>query len=289
MVASVILIAIGAALAWRFDAWSNFRRIWNIAPTAIGESGKEYLVQSSLPEVTTSTKDNIPELLLGAFQSGRLFEAGSWEIPGRTDAKLVFASPTASGKQESLACGFMGHPYCGLYVVTPTTTSLAAWGDALTGFSAIERFSDANHVIIGLAWSFWNYSNVVHKQINLTTGESVPLVSMELDITDTSAELQVSSRGRFLALKILGELDKSRLLPVSVTVNDEEDHTVYAMPANEVKRLSAAAAAGESRVQPILILPSERDLDSAKIHVQLYGISYELDMDAAKLTALSSF
>lgn len=282
--ASLALLAAGAALAWKFDFAGRVRGS-SVAPLTSESEQPAYLVLDSLPPVSTSTKDQLPELILAAFRMGRLYAAEKW--PVQNDSKLVFASPTVSGKPETIACGSQSYPYCGLYLVTPTSTSLVAWGDALTGFKSVERVPDADHAVLLQSWSFLNYSIIERKELNLKTGAIVPLLALELDVSDEFAELQASGQGRNATLLITGESQQSRLIPKTLIIRDEKDKTRFSLPSGDVQRLAEASLSGE-RKPPVAVEPSKDDVDSGQINLLLFGVPYELDIKAYKLTVLTS-
>lgn len=280
---SLILIALGAFLAWKMGLMARARNLWNTAPVSEQPFGKAYLLQSTLPGAASSAKSEVAELLLAGFRAGRLYTAGEWPVPRREGTRMVLAAPTQTGEAEPLRCGFIGHKFCGLYLVTPTSTALAAWGDALTGLSAVERFTDPTHVVLTLAWTFFDYTTMEHSQLNLQTGELIPLLKLELDVTDDSAELQVSGQGTELALYINGELEKSRLVPKKITLQDSAGRTLYLLPAHEVEQLAEASRSNAVAPAPALILPSNNDVESQRVRLLLFGRPFELDIKSARL------
>ncbi len=282
--ASLALIAAGAALAWKFNPAGSLSGPRNGMAIAENEQ-PAYLVLDSLPPVSTSTKEQLPELLLAAFRMGRLYAAEEW--PVLNDEKLVFASPTVSGKPEKPVCGSRDYPYCGLYLVTPTSTSLVAWGEELTGFKSVEGVPDADHAVLLRSWSFLNYSIIERIGLDLKTGEMVPLLTLELDVSDESAELQASGQGRNASLLITGGSEKSRLVPTALLVKDEKGKTRFSLSQDDVLRLAEAARSGE-RKPPVAVQPSKEDVTSGQINLLLFGLPYELDLKSYKLTALTS-
>ena len=181
------------------------------------------------------------------------------------------------GKPEKPVCGSRDYPYCGLYLVTPTSTSLVAWGEELTGFKSVEGVPDADHAVLLRSWSFLNYSIIERIGLDLKTGEMVPLLTLELDVSDESAELQASGQGRNASLLITGGSEKSRLVPTALLVKDEKGKTRFSLSQDDVLRLAEAARSGE-RKPPVAVQPSKEDVTSGQINLLLFGLPYELDL-----------
>jgi hypothetical protein len=239
---------------------------------------------------TSSTKAQIANVLENAFSDHKLFEAADWPIPKREGYRLVLATPTVTGVAEQFICGgFFGYPGCGLYLTTATSSRLIAWGESLTGFHDVEDFPDADHVQIGFTWSFLNYSSIAHQLLNLRTGAMVPLMNVEVDLTDTSANMLVTGHGNILMLFVSGQRVNGGISPQEVTLKDADDRVIYQMPKAEVEKLVSIAQKSVDHAPPLVLSPGKDDVSSEVLHVQLFGVAYQLDLKAKSLKPLVSY
>jgi hypothetical protein len=287
--AAVLVIGIGT-VAWKL----NERRAHSVDQVldtkgSQGSDSKTYLRPDELNAVS-STKEQMAGALERAFTDHRLYEAASWPVPKREGFHLVLATPTVSGKEEQFSCGgFYNYPYCGLYLTTATSSRLLTWGESLTGLQDIEDFPDAGHVQIGFAWSFMNFSSITHQLLDLQTGAMVPLMNVEIDLTDTSANMLVIAKGNILTLFVSGQRVSGGLSPQEIQLKDENDRVMYHMQKSEIDHLVTNVQKSVEKPGPLVLLPQKDDVMKDVLHVELFGIAYELDLKAKTLKPLVSF
>jgi len=248
-----------------------------------------FLVQDTLPSAST-TEEKLSQMLLAAFVSDTLFKAGTWDVPNREGVKLVVASPTTKGRAEQLECGFMRHPYCGLYLVTPTSTSLISWGSELTGFGGVVDFTDTNQPVLGFAWKFMNYMNVEQRVIDLGTGEGRTRVMIELDQDEQSSLLSVTGTGSGIELALESVRINGRTLPRSLIVTTAKGtYELYRMKAEELAALAKRSAESTVDLKAIALNDFAVEVQKTKeLQLSLFNLPYLLNVDTGGLTKAAS-
>lgn len=235
----------------------------------------------------TTSNAEIRIRLADEFQKGRLMTVKFYTLPG-TDRELVLATPTETGKAEQeISCHFSAHAFCTLFLKSSTGTNLILWGDDLTGFNDIEPVAENQDiVIISTSWSFYNYTEVARKELDLMSGELKPRLIMELDMDYNFVNLQISGYGDYLSLIINGTPSRARMIPETIELFDKEGAIVQSFDEAAIALLQDAANQGSEPIPPIFMLPGREDLETLTLKLQLYGKLYELDLNSKHLTTL---
>jgi hypothetical protein len=275
----VALLIVGAVIG----VLASRRATADIMPAVQPSADATYL---RLDVFASSTLEQVPGALLEEFKKGTLLTAGEWEIPNKDGAKLVAATPTLTGKRESVGCGET-HPLCGLYLVTPDQTTLVTWGAPLRGFGGIHGFSDTDHVRVWTAWSLMSYTNAEERIVDLRDGTSTSSVMMELDDNGPSAELTVTRGADKVVLTVEGETVQDKNKPAAIRVRKNQQKAL-SLDAKSIERL---AAVGAPRTEPVIGLSeaSFPDAQTEKMLIQLYGKSMVIDLKAGTLQPNENF
>lgn len=237
------------------------------------------LLVSDLPNISSTTTGRIEDLLEAAFADRRLVMSSTYQI-ARTENKLVFAAPSYSKEAEAIGgCGLSDNPYCGLYLVTPTSSRLIAFGSKLAGFEKVERFIDPQHAQFLTAWSLFNFTSIDRKQLNLETGEIIPMLIVEIDQDSQSASLNAIGNGRIATLMIEGSTERSRLIPERITIQDSNHRMLFALAEEDILELQHRVSADvDQRIMSIVLQPTDEDVIEEKLQVKLYGVPYIFDL-----------
>lgn len=254
------------------------------------ESPTNFLRTEDLSSDTDMTDEDIEKELLNAFGEGRLVEALMYDIPGTDGAELVFAAP-ATGEMDEVQCGLQGEGFCGLYVRSADEYRLVLWGSRLVGFAGVESFPDQDHAIIATAWTLYGFTSIERNQLNLETGEIVPKLLMELDISDTFAELQVRGYGDMLSLRIEGEMVGGELIPERIYLQDDNGQTISELDDETIATFVdlVQASPADDPLQALFVMPSDRDINERTIAISLYDVPYMLDLTTEALVPLQSY
>lgn len=284
---AVVLIAVGAVVGYALS--HRMRQTPSAATSSAAapqeDPNKTYL---TLDAFASSTMQQAPGQLLEAFKKGSLLEAGSWDIPGENGAKLVAATPTLSGKREQIGCGDT-HPLCGLYFVSPATTTLLVWGEPLRGFGGTHGFVDPDHARIWTAWSFQSYTVAEERALNVHDGSQASLDLLELDDNGPSSELTVTRGSNKTIVDTVGKDEKGRNIPtaIAVSINGKK---VGSVAEDLLSHLATAAAAAPERAQAIGISETAfPDLQTGKMIITLYGKPFTLDPNTGELEPSANY
>jgi hypothetical protein len=258
-------------------------------PDAAPDEQTSYAFEEELDAVSEADGSAVESALIGLFDEGRLIEVSRYDIPESDGAALVLASPSKSGKDENVNCDIRGHRYCGLYRVSPEGSRLLMWGARLAGFAGVERFPDADHVIMATAWNMLGFTSIERHQLDLRTGECVPKLLIELDIGRDFAEMRVSGHGDDASLYIHGAYDRGRVIPERIYVKDGGSGGRIRFELDEQTVLGFASSASSSGdiLQPIFIYPSDSDVDTLVIRIDLYGEPFEWDLKTNEIVRSS--
>jgi hypothetical protein len=264
----VSLLIIAGAVYW----------FMNFGPKAdtieqVNEPPRTYATEEDFPSIDSASGDEIERALIDAFNDGRLLEVVSFDIPDTNGDVLVLAVPTHSGNEEQVDCGIRGHRFCALYRKSSNGNQI-----------------DSDHVIIGSAWSMMGFTSIERHQLNLENGELLPKLLIELDVGDDFSEMQVSGHEDYISLWLEGYYETGRMIPVSIIVRDADDHDeIYqTLSRDTVYQLAKIALESEEEVKPIFVLPSDEDVESLIIHIELYGEPYVFDLNKKELRAFVS-
>jgi hypothetical protein len=274
LIGGVVLITVGVIVARPYlrAAKDRAAQSFKLAP-------QTSVITIEDVEAATST-DRIREVLEKAFTEHQLLVAGSYPIP-KTTNELVLAAPgfSSSTNQAISGCDLQENPYCGLYITGATGTRLVAFGPKLAGFSKVERFIDSGHAQILTSWTLYQFTSTDRKQLNLETGEIIPLLVTETDQDDRSATLNVSGSGVGLTVRMRGTTVASRLAPDGVDVINGEGKVVFTLPDSGIVPIQHAFEEdADRRLKPIHVLPTDDDVETNTLTVQFYGVPFKLDL-----------
>lgn len=281
----ISLLIIAGAVYW----------FMNFGPKAVpdeqtGMPPRSYATEEEFPSIESASGEEVEHALIDAFNAGRLLEVVSFDIPDTDGDKLVLAAPTHSGNEEQVDCGIRSHRFCALYRKSSNGNQIVMWGSRLAGFAGVEKFVDSNHVIIGTAWTMLNFTSIERHQLNLENGELLPKLLIELDAGDDFGEMQVSGHEDYISLWIEGHYETGRMIPERIVVRNADDHNeIYQeVDRDTVLRLVNIVGDSEEKIQPIFVLPSDKDVESLIIHIELYGVPYEFDLREREIRPLMS-
>jgi hypothetical protein len=275
----VSLLIIAGAVYW-FTHYGPRADVERDTQPAVELTTESYATEDEFPDIKEVAPEDVEAALLKAFNEGKLLETMSAEIPGSDGDVLVLAAPTKSGSGEVIDCGIRGHVYCGLYKKSATGNRLLLWGSRLAGFAGIERFIGTSHAIIGMAWNMLNFTSVERYQINLDNGELVPKLLIELDAGDDFGELTASGFGERISVRIHGSYDRGRVVPEKIGVWDTSDERLLSeLDAKTVSHFAQVVTEADDVISPIFVLPSDTDVESLMINIELYGERYVLDLE----------
>lgn len=282
LVASLLVIAGGVYWFWAFGARSEH------APEPV------LSVADEKPDQTTYAKEsdfldlrgeNLSSALIAAFDRSELIEGMREDIPGANGDALVLAAPSRNGKKETLLCDLNGHRFCSLFRTSASGTRLLVYGNRLAGFTGVERFPDAAHAVIATNWNLYNFSSIDRKQLNLENGELLPLLTIEMDKDRDSSSLRVSGYGGILNLTIHGASKALNLHPVGIELQDEtEGKILWTMGAADLAEINQELDATEETIDAILVMPTDQDIESESLHVNLYGRPHLIDLANGAVT-----
>lgn len=244
-----------------------------------------YLTVGELPKITSTSTDQVRQMLEEAFIQDRLVVSSTYQI-ARTNGQFVLAAPSFSAKTSDMGnCGLLDNPYCGWYRIDDSGRHLVLFGSKIAGDSVVERFVDKDHAHIRTEWSLYNFTSIEHQQLNLTNGELLPLLSIEVDQDDQSASVNISGSGIVLRTEIMGRSESTRLVPDRVDVKDQSGRIVYSLPQTDIQQFQQAISGDRDRkLKTIRIRSTNEDVISKTIHLNLYGVSYIFDLSKKTLT-----
>lgn len=255
------------------------------------DAANNYLMQEDIVKADQdAAPDEIRNMLQTAFDEGRLYRVAGYDVPFEGVDQLVLATPIISEPNEPVNCDVRGHSYCGLYRTGTEGTRLLVWGSRMAGFSGVESYVEPHHAIIATAWSMLNFTSIERHQLDIQTGELVPKLLIEIDVGDNFAELQARGEGKYVSVYVSGTYDRGRLIPESLEIRDAEKNVRAALGSVELRELADIAKAdiaegGDEIVKPIFALPSDEDIETRTLHVELYGRPYILDVTNQTLYA----
>jgi hypothetical protein len=287
-IAGIVLVGALAGLAAGWFGVRLLKKTTSAATNTRPLDDRTYLANAVF---TSSTTHDLASALLASFNRNELFAPLSWDVPGASGTKLVIASPTTDGKAQALECGGR-HPYCGLYLVTPTTTTLPVWGDDMTGFGGIIDFPDSDHARAGYAWSALNYLEVRQDVLDFKTGRVDELCRLEFDGGDQGMRLSVIVHGVPVAfLTVEGQLINGRLIPKSVRVTDASGKERSHLTDDVLLKLAMINTQGPVEVPALSPL---RDYapnlpSNGTVDLELFGKPFQLDVNGGILNALQTF
>jgi len=281
IIASLLIIA--GAIYWFMNFGPSADRIERQNETPIG-----YATEDEFPDANVASGEEIERALVDAFKAGRLLEILSIDIPDTNGDALVLAAPTLSGAEEAVDCGIRSHKFCALFRKSPDDDRILLWGNKLAGFAGVERFIDSNHVIIATAWSMLNFTSIERQELNLENGELLPKLLIELDEGDDFGEMQIRGHGDDVSLWIEGSYDRGRVVPERIVVRNAANHDeIYQeMDREAVAHFAESVAASEEPIQPIFVLPSDTDMETLIISIELYGEPYAFDLNTREILPL---
>lgn len=241
---------------------------------------KALLMISDLPKINSTTTEQVKEMLEEAFTQNKLVISSTYQI-ARTENSLVLAAPSFSKDVDEMGtCDLNDNPYCGLFEVTATSSRLVMFGSKLTGFQKVERFIDAQHAQILTSWSLFNFTSIDRKQLNLETGELLPLLITETDQDSQSASINIIGDGRVVMLVVEGSTVKSRLVPERVTLQDSNHLILSTLSSDEIHELQTNVTSdADQRVMTIVIHPTDNDVINKSLLVDLCGVTYKIELD----------
>lgn len=244
-----------------------------------------YLTVGELPKLTSTSTDQVRQMLEEAFIQDRLVVSSTYPIARTTDQFILAAPSFSKTKSDMGNCGLQDNPYCGWYRVDTNGRHLVIFGSKIAGDSIVERFVDKTHAQIRTEWSLYNFTSIEYRQLNLDNGELLPLLALEVDQDDQSASVNISGSGIILKLEMTGRSESTRLVPDRVDLKDQSGRIVYSLPQKDIQKLQEQVSSDTDRkLKAIQIQSTNEDVASKTIHIALYGISYLLDLDKKILT-----
>lgn len=252
----------------------------------VQEDTREYARMDQFPSPSAEGRSEIEQKLLEAFIAGQLIEVNRFSIPGTSGQEIVFASPSLSGRSEKVECGLQGHALCALYLVEATRPPrLLLWGSHMSGFTGIERFPDAGHAIISTTWTLYNFTSIERQVLNIATGELQPMLSIEIDRTDTLVQLRASGFGDIVTLSVAGKRGGMGLIPEEISVQNQSGQTIDTLPQDQVSAYASFVQGASSRVEALAVEAVDINTKELLIPLALYGEAKMLDLSTGALRA----
>jgi len=282
MIIGIIIITIGV-IGYRLYTHSPVHE--DLIPK---QPQQPILTMAELPAFASTSTEAIRQMLDEAFVQGRLITAATYPIPNTSNA-LVLAAPgfANSSKDATFGCDLQDNPYCGLYLKNSTGTHLVIFGSKLAGFIKVERFIDADHAQILTSWTLFNFTSTDRKQLNLQTGELIPLLITETDQDDRSATLNVSGYGDVLTVRMIGTSIGSRLTPDDVDIQDQTKRTIFKLSDKDVVSIQQKFENDADRkLRPIQVIPTDDDVVGKTLRVELYGVPFKLDLQKKTMVSI---
>lgn len=283
MIIGIVIITVGV-IGYRLYIQSHLSQ--KLLPV---QSHQSMLLIKDLPQLTSTSTEEIRQMLDQAFVQGRLIVASTFSIP-KTSNELVLAAPsfTSSTEESTIGCDLQSNPYCGLYVKNSTGTHLVIFGSKIAGFTKVERFIDPDHAQILTSWSLFNFTSTDRKLLNLQTGELIPLLITETDQDDRSATMNVSGYGDVLTLRMIGTSVGSRLTPDDVDIQDKDKKTLFKISDQDMIQIQQNFESDKDRhFKPIQVIPTDDDVTSKTLRVELYGTPFKLNLQTKTLERLN--
>lgn len=248
-----------------------------------------YLTIDEVIRETASSTNSADVLLEQAFIENRLVTSSTYSAP-RSGDEYVLAAPSFSKDVADMGdCGIQSNPYCALFKVGKDEKKLIVSGSKIFGFQEIERLVDDTHAQVLTAWSLYNFTSIDRQLLDITTGELVPLLTIEIDQDVSGASMNVAGEGRRYTLIIEGAAFQSRLSPERVFVSKADGTRVASLSDAEVSVMKEQLAGDRDRkLETIFVMPSSEDVSQKSIHVELYGVPYLFDLKTGGLQKLTN-
>jgi hypothetical protein len=228
--------------------------------------------------------------LTQAFSDERLLTLRSYDLhDGRS---LVLATPVMTGDGEGggISCHFLEHAFCSLFLLTPENDPrLLLWGDDLNGISDIESDDSSGQTVLSSSWSFYNYTEVALRELDLATGALSPIIVMELDMDHDFAHLQVNGSAGYLSLIVNGRTEKGRFLPDDISMYDASGTVLQAVDESVIMKIHEYARTSADIVTPVFLRPNRDRITRGMIDLELFGKPYDIDLAAGLLRPLETF
>jgi hypothetical protein len=224
----------------------------------------------------SSTDAAATNALQEAFTQKKLAALWSTEIPNQ-GGTLVLAAPTPDGTIKMASCA-TARSFCAFFVSDRNGDRLLTRGDRITGFTGLERFIDKDHAMIATAFSLMNYSMVGRYALDLNNGQLIPRLILEVDADDVSSVLTASGYGGVVVLSIQGERDNGRTIPNQISLQTDDGTILSTFDQKTIASFVDLEKDTTDPIKPLVVVPSEKDVDSLQISVLLYGKLYVFDL-----------
>lgn len=290
LVASLLVIVFAVWFVWHAERGSSREPsaealVENSQPLDLqADDDHTYILETVFANAEASSTQSLTDLFVEAYGKHELIEDAPVSIPGTDGESLVFAAPSISGKKESLDCGLSAHRYCVIFRVGKDGVKPLVWGLKIAGFVGFESFLDTDHVRIATIWSLYNFSSLERHVLDLKTGEMTPSLIIEVDKSDTEVTMRASGYGDSLTLHIEGDRTSFAVNPKSIFLTTDDGTSLFQLASSTVARFSEMVGKTKEKIEALLILPKNEDAVEKKMHIQLYGTPFILDLQGKTLS-----